>query len=200
MNVDGALLTWMVFAPAAGALLLSIVPPTAVELLRRGAVAVSLVTAAIVACVWLDFDPSDGGFQLVERAAWIPRLGITYLLGIDGISLLLVALTVLLTPLVLVAAADSIHQRMKAYVIAVLLLETTMLGTLVALDMILFYVFGELMLVPMFLIIGSWGGERRIYAAIKFLLFTMVGSLPMLGALIYMAGVRAGAAAVPGPL
>jgi NADH-quinone oxidoreductase subunit M len=185
--MDGALLSTLVFAPAVGALLLSIVPPQALGLLRRGAVAVSLVALVLAARAWMLFDPANGGFQLVERAPWIPRFGISYFVGIDGISLLLVALTVVLTPLVLVSAADSIHQRLKAYVIAMLLLETTMLGTLVALDTVLFYAFWELMLVPMFLIIGVWGGERRVYAAVKFILFTMLGSLPMLAALIYLA-------------
>jgi NADH-quinone oxidoreductase subunit M len=180
-------LSTLVFVPAAGALLLSIVPPQAFMLLRRCAVAISLVAAAFAVRAWTLFDPASGEFQLVERVPWIPRFGISYYVGIDGISLLLILLTVLLTPLVLVSAADSIHKRLKAYVLSVLLLETTMLGTLVALDTMLFYVFWELMLIPMFLIIGVWGGERRVYAAVKFILFTMVGSLPMLAALIYLA-------------
>jgi NADH-quinone oxidoreductase subunit M len=193
--MDTSLLTYMVFTPAAGALLLSLLPPAATTAMRRFAVAVSLIPFALVLRAWTLFDPTSGGFQLVERAQWIPRFGISYFLGIDGISLLLVLLTALLTPLVLLSAADSIHKRLKAYLVAMLLLETTMLGTLVALDVMLFYVFWELMLVPMFLIIGVWGGERRVYAAIKFILFTMVGSLPMLVALIYLGfqhGVQAG--------
>jgi NADH-quinone oxidoreductase subunit M len=185
--MSGALLSWMVFLPAAGALGIAALPPSATTLARRAAVAVSLLPMAAALCAWALFDPARGDFQLVERAAWVPRFGISYYLGIDGISLLLISLTVLLTPLVLISAADSIHQRMKAYVVSMLLLETAMLGTLVALDTMLFYVFWELMLVPMFLIIGVWGGERRVYAAVKFLLFTLLGSLPMLAGLIYLA-------------
>jgi len=188
---EPGLLTWLVFAPALGALVLSVVPPAATVLLRRLAFLLSLGPAVLAARAWSLFDKVDPGFQLVERAAWVPRFGMSYFVGIDGISLLLIALTVFLTPLVVLAASDSIHRRLKAYLVSVLLLETTMLGTLVALDLILFYAFWELMLVPMFLIIGVWGGERRVYAAIKFILFTMVGSLPMLAAIIFM-GVQYG--------
>ena len=181
------LLTQMIFAPAVAAVLLGFVPPGFPVLLRRLAVLLSLVPFAVSVVVWLAFNDHAPGFQFVERTAWVPQLGISYYVGIDGISLLLIALTTMLTPLVLLAAGDQIHTRMKGYVISVLLLESTMLGTLVALDLVLFYVFWELMLVPMFLIIGVWGGERRVYASIKFILFTMVGSLPMLASIVYMA-------------
>ncbi len=177
----------MVFSPVLGALAVAVVPPFATKALRRTALWTSLVPFFLGLAAWIRFDNGRSGFQLVERSQWIPQLGISYYVGIDGISLLLVLLTVFLTPLVLYSAADSIHRSLKGYLVAMLLLETTMLGTLVALDTLLFYVFWETMLVPMFLIIGIWGGARRIYAAIKFLLFTMVGSLPMLAALIYMA-------------
>jgi NADH-quinone oxidoreductase subunit M len=180
------LLSWIVFVPALGTLLLAVLPATARTTLRLSAVAISAVPLLLAMHAWRLFDPAAGGFQLVERAQWLPDLGIGYYVGIDGISLLLVLLTAFLTPLVLYGAEDSIHQRLKGYLISVLLLEAAMLGTLVALDVILFYVFWELMLVPMFLIIGIWGGGRRVYAAIKFVLFTMVGSLPMLVALIYL--------------
>jgi NADH-quinone oxidoreductase subunit M len=179
-------LTLLVFTPALGALLVAALPKTAIGLIQRMAVLVSLVPLAIGAWLWAAFDPSNGGFQFVERFGWLPTLGASYYVGIDGISLLLIALTVFLTPLVLISAMDTVHHRVKGYLVAMLLLETTMLGTLVALDMLLFYVFWELMLVPMFLIIGVWGGERRVYASIKFLLFTMVGSLPMLAAILYL--------------
>jgi NADH-quinone oxidoreductase subunit M len=180
------LLTTMILSPAAAAILLAVVPPGATVLLRRLALLASLVPFGLSVAVWSAYDPAIAGFQLVERTTWISQLGISYYLGLDGISLLLVMLTTLLTPLVLLAAPDQIHTRLKAYLISMLLLETTMLGTLVALDLILFYVFWELMLIPMFLIIGIWGGDRRVYAAIKFFLFTMVGSLPMLAGIIYM--------------
>jgi len=184
---EANLLSWMVFAPAVGAVVLAVVPPAATTTLRRLSFLISLFPFALAVQAWRTFDATGAGFQLVERTGWIPRLGISYFVGIDGVSLLLILLTVFLTPLVLLSSADNVHKRLKAYLIAMLLLETTMLGTLVALDTILFYVFWELMLVPMFLIIGIWGGQRRVYAAIKFLLFTMVGSLPMLAAFIYMA-------------
>jgi NADH-quinone oxidoreductase subunit M len=184
--MDSALLTWIVALPTIGALLLAVIPGEARSILRSVAVAVSVIPFVLALYLWKAFDVGNGGFQFVEQAAWLPQFGITYFVGIDGISMLLMLLTVFLTPLVLYASVDSIHDRLKGYLISVLLLETAMLGTLVALDVILFYVFWELMLVPMFLIIGIWGGQRRVYAAIKFVLFTMVGSLPMLVALIYL--------------
>ena len=185
--MSGGLLSWIVFTPAAGALLVAAVPREAPKALRRSALWVSLVPFFLALGAWMRFDAGSSEFQLVERTTWIERLGVSYFIGVDGISLLLVLLTVFLTPLVILSAPDTVHRRLKGYLVAMLALETTMLGTLVALDMLLFYVFWEAMLVPMFLIIGIWGGERRVYAAIKFLLFTMVGSLPMLAALVYMA-------------
>lgn len=180
------LLSALVFTPAIGALLLSAIPADATTLQRRVAVAFSLVPAAITWQIFALFDNADGGFQLVERIGWLPSLGASWHVGVDGISLLLIALTVFLTPLVLWSAADNVHHRVKGYLVSMLLLECTMLGTLVAIDLVLFYVFWELMLIPMYLIIGIWGGERRVYASIKFILFTMVGSLPMLAAIVYL--------------
>jgi len=179
-------LAWLILAPALGALALSAFPPEAKSAQRGAATAVSLVPLAVALALWAGFDGSDTGFQFIERATWIPRFGISWFLGIDGISLLLVLLTTVLTPLVLHGSTQSIHKRLKAYLVSMLMLESAMLGTLVALDLVLFYVFWELMLVPMFLIIGVWGGERRVYAALKFVLFTMVGSLPMLAAILYL--------------
>ncbi len=195
MAIDA--LGWMVLAPAIGALLLTTFPRGAGPAQRNFALLVSAAPLAIAIQLWARFDPAFGGFQFVEQAEWIPRFGIAWRLGVDGISLLLVLLTVLLTPLVLFAAPQSIHQRLKGYLVAMLLLETAMLGTLVALDLVLFYVFWELMLVPMFLIIGVWGGERRVYAALKFVLFTMVGSLPMLAAILYLGLHHADVAGAP---
>jgi NADH-quinone oxidoreductase subunit M len=182
----GGALAWLILAPALGALALSAFPPGSKSAQRGAATAISLIPLVISLALWAGFDVSSTGFQFIERAAWIPRFGISWFLGIDGISLLLVLLTTVLTPLVLYAATQSIHKRLKAYLVSMLLLESAMLGTLVALDLVLFYVFWELMLVPMFLIIGVWGGERRVYAALKFVLFTMVGSLPMLAAILYL--------------
>ncbi len=180
-------LTLMVLLPAISAIVVSLMPESVVDSMRRVAVGLSVMPAVVAFKAWMMFDTSSGDFQFVERYAWIERFGISYFVGVDGISLLLILLTVVLTPLVLLSSGDTVHHRVKGYLVSMLLLESAMLGTLVALDTILFYVFWELMLVPMFLIIGVWGGERRVYAAIKFVLFTMVGSLPMLVALIYMA-------------
>ena len=124
--------------------------------------------------------------QFVEKAAWFPEWGISYFLGIDGISLLLVLLTTFLTILCVLISWKSIETRVKEYYITFLFLETAMIGTLCALDLVLFYIFWELMLIPMYLLIGIWGGPRRIYAAIKFFLFTMVGSVLMLLAIFVL--------------
>ncbi len=180
------LLSLIVFLPALGALAVATLDEKQSDAMRRLAVGVSLVVFVLSLYAWALFDRSNGEFQFVEAAEWIPSLGVHYLLGVDGISMLLILLTVFLTPLVLLSSGDNVHHRPKGYLVSMLLLETTMLGTLVALDLLLFYVFWELMLIPMFLIIGIWGGERRVFASIKFLLFTMLGSLPMLAALIYM--------------
>ena len=132
------------------------------------------------------FDGANGDMQLVERLRWMPGFGINYIVGIDGISLFLVLLTTLLTP-VAILASWSVENKLKEYLIFMLLLETGMLGAFVALDLFLFYVFWEVMLVPMYFLIGVWGGTRRIYAALKFVVYTMAGSLLMLVAIIYLA-------------
>jgi NADH-quinone oxidoreductase subunit M len=126
------------------------------------------------------FDSQAKGMQFVEKAAWFPEWGMSYFLGIDGISLLLVLLTTFLTILCVLISWKAIEKRVKEYFITFLFLETAMIGTLCSLDLILFYIFWELMLIPMYLLIGIWGGPRRVYAAIKFFLFTMVGSVLML--------------------
>ena len=130
------------------------------------------------------FNNNNAGMQFFEKVQWIKSLGISYHLGIDGISLLLVLLTTFLTPIVLLSSWRSIEHKIKEYTICMLLLETGMLGVFMSLDLILFYVFWEFTLIPMYFIIGIWGGERRVYAAIKFFIYTMVGSLLMLVAII----------------
>jgi NADH-quinone oxidoreductase subunit M len=132
------------------------------------------------------FDGTNGDMQLVESLRWMPSFGINYIVGIDGISLFLVLLTTLLTPIAILASW-SVQDKVKEYLIFMLLLETGMLGAFVALDLFLFYVFWEVMLVPMYFLIGVWGGTRRIYAALKFVVYTMAGSLLMLVAIIYLA-------------
>ena len=132
------------------------------------------------------FDGDSGEMQLVERVPWMPGFGIAYIVGVDGISIFLVLLTTFLMPIAILASW-SVADKVKEYLIFMLLLETGMLGAFVALDLFLFYVFWEVMLVPMYFLIGVWGGTRRIYAAVKFVIYTMSGSLLMLVAIIYLA-------------
>jgi NADH-quinone oxidoreductase subunit M len=184
--LEGSLLSALVLTPAAAAFLLLLLPKDAERAQRWVGLVASLLTLGLAGMVWSRFDPSNVAFQLVETRSWLPSLGIAYRLGIDGISLLLVLLTAFLQPLVLISSWSSIHQRVKGYVFAMLLLETGMLGAFLATDLFLFYVFWELMLLPMYFIIGVWGGERRIYAAVKFVLFTLAGSLLMLVGILYL--------------
>jgi NADH-quinone oxidoreductase subunit M len=180
------ILSVIVFSPVAGALMLALTPGRNVDAIRRSAFIYALIPFLFSLILLLGFDPTDGGFQFTERAAWIPSAQIFYRVGVDGLSLFLVLLTTFLTPLVVLASWGDVEKRVKEYMIFMLLLECGMLGAFVALDLFLFYVFWEVMLVPMYFIIGVWGGTRRVYAAIKFVLFTMVGSLPMLVAILYL--------------
>ncbi len=144
----------------------------------------SLLTLGAVLSVVLGFDSSVAGYQFLEQRDWIPQFGLQYKLGVDGISILMLLLTALLTPVVIGVSWLSISDRAREYFAAMLLLETGMIGVFVALDLVLFYVFWEVVLIPMYLIIGVWGGPRRIYAAVKFFLFTFIGSVLMLVAII----------------
>jgi NADH-quinone oxidoreductase subunit M len=180
------LLPAIMFLPLAGALLLMLVPREEEALHRGVGLAVSLVVFGLSIAVLLRFRAGEGGYQLVTDASWITGLGARFKVGIDGISLWLVLLTTFLTPVVLLSAHRAIHKKVREFVAAMLLLEAGMLGALVALDLLLFYVYWELMLVPMYLLIGIWGGDRRIYAAIKFVLYTLAGSLLMLVAIFYL--------------
>ena len=146
---------------------------------------VSLVTLFLAVLAWFSYDRTLGGFQLVEERAWLPALGLYYRLGVDGISLPFVLLSALLTPIVIVASR-LVKERARTYMILFLVLETLMIGSFCALDLFLFYIFFEGVLIPMFLIIGIWGGPRRIYATFKFFLYTLAGSLLMLLALLVL--------------
>jgi NADH-quinone oxidoreductase subunit M len=179
-----SLTLWLPIAAAAVCLLF---PRTAANAVKGLGLAASLATFVISLGIVQRFQEGVAGFQLVELHQWIPRWGITYSLGVDGISLWLVMLTTLLTPVVLLSSWNSIHKHPKEYVVAMLVLESAMIGAFIALDVLLFYIFFELMLLPMYLIIGVWGGANRIYAAIKFFLFTIAGSLLMLLGIIYLA-------------
>jgi NADH-quinone oxidoreductase subunit M len=185
------LLTTLVFLPTLGALVLALLPGEAKNASKAVGVATSLLTFAVSAVMFRRFDPSAPGIEgfAIDRP-WIPRFGVRYQLGVDGLAVALVLLTTLLTVSVLLVACGQKIEKLKGYVAAFLVLETGMLGSLVALDMLLFYVFWEVMLVPMYFIIGIWGGKRRIYATMKFFLFTMAGSLLMFLAILYAAGVH----------
>jgi NADH-quinone oxidoreductase subunit M len=184
------ILTSLVLVPIAGAVLLLVVPNRDGRrdgVIRWAALAVSLVTFADSLLVWRWFDPSRGDFQLVERHSWIPAFGIDYALGVDGISLFLVVLTAFLTPLALLSSWESVHRKVKEFSFFLLALEGAMIGVFLSLDLFLFYVFWEAMLIPMYFLIGVWGYERRIYAAVKFILYTMAGSVLMLVAILGLA-------------
>ncbi len=190
------LLTGVTFLPALGALALVFVPRRHARVLKTGALLVTLLALALALPLYTGFDGVAGVFQFEEQRAWMPALGVSYHIGIDGISLLLVLLTTFLTPIALASAWHAIEDRMKEFLITMLILETGMLGVFVSLDLFLFYVFWEAMLIPMYFIIGVWGGANRIYAAVKFVLYTMVGSLLMLVAILalyYQHGAATGA-------
>src|SRR6476659_5090285 len=181
------LLTVVVFLPTAAAALLLLFPERRGREAKLFAIAASVLDLGLALPLWTRFDASSGAFQFVERTEWIPALGISYTLGIDGISLVLILLTLVLTPVSLLFSLSHVEKSARAFSIAFLVLETGINGTLAALDLALFYVFWEVMLVPMYFIIGIWGGHRRIYAAMKFFLFTMAGSLLMFLAILYVA-------------
>ena len=186
--IENHLLTLILFTPTAAALILLFVPGKNVRVFRWGALAASLIPFALTLLAWVRFNPDPNPaapFQFVEQAAWYAAINASYHLGIDGISLPMVLLTTLLTPLALLASF-SIKERIKPYMILFLLLETGMLGVFMALDLMLFFVFWEVGLVPMYFLIAQWGGVNRNYAALKFVLYTMGGSLGLLLAIQLM--------------
>ncbi len=182
------ILSLVTYLPAAAALLLVFFPRQSEKGVKVFAFLSAAATFVISLHLVYHFDPSQGGIQFEESSPWIQTAlyHVTHHLGIDGISLFLVILTTFITPLAILSAWASIKQRTKAFMISVLLLETGMIGVFCALDLVLFYVFWEVMLIPMYFLIGVWGGERRIYAAVKFILYTMAGSLLMLLAILYL--------------
>jgi len=157
------------------------------QLVRRLALAVSLVTFALSLVCWFTFDQTSAGFQFDEQHPWLPEFGVSYHVGIDGISLVLVMLTTFLTPIALLCSWESVEQRVKEFCFFMLALEAAMIGVFISLDLFLFYLFWDAMLIPMYFLIGIWGYERRIYAAVKFILYTMAGSVLMLLAIISLA-------------
>jgi NADH-quinone oxidoreductase subunit M len=185
MMADFPFLDVAIFLPLAGAVAIGFLPKDNHALLRYAALGVTVATFIVSLGVLANFDSGAAGFQLGSSAEWIPEWGVGYLTGVDGISLWLVLLTSFLTPLG-VLASWSVTQRVKPFFIFLLALETGMLGVFSSLDMFLFYVFWEVTLVPMYLLIGMWGYGNRIYAAMKFFLFTLAGSLLMLVAILYL--------------
>lgn len=180
-------LSLLILVPLVGAVILAFVPGENVRLVKRIAVGTTLVALALsllIAAAFGNAPVGADGFRFTESAAWIPFFGITYHLGIDGISLLLVVLTTLLMAVSIIFSLGPVTNRVKEYMISFLVLEVGMLGVFLALDLFLFYIFWEIVLVPMYLIIGIWGGPNRIYATMKFVLYTLVGSLLMLVAIL----------------
>lgn len=179
------ILSVITLLPLVGVVILLFVNRSSHEALRRVAMVVMLADLVVSLAAYALFDPSTAAMQLVENHVWVRDWGISYKLGIDGISLFLVLLTTLLGPIVILASWKDIKYRVKEFLVCLLFLQTGMLGVFVALDLFLFYVFWEIMLIPMYLLIGVWGNPaRRLYAAIKFVLYTIVGSLLMLVAIL----------------
>jgi NADH-quinone oxidoreductase subunit M len=174
------ILTLITFFPLAGLLVVGLIPGRRSGAIRIAANAVAGLEFLATLGLLLGFHPAADGMQFLERADWIRALRVQYLMGIDGISLLLILLTSLLTFLATLSSWKAITVRVKEYYLFMLLLEVGMIGVFVSLDLVLFYVFWEVMLVPMYFLIGIWGGERRLYAAIKFFLYTLFGSVAML--------------------
>ena len=181
-------LSWAL--PLAGAILLLLVPNkdgSRDGLMRWAAVAISLVSFGVTLAIWAAFDGTSAEYQMVERMPWIPAFGIDYYVGVDGISLLLIVLTGFLTPIALLSSWEGVEKKIKEFSVFVLVLEAAMIGVFVSLDLFLFYVFWDAMLIPMYFLIGIWGYDQRIYAAVKFMLYTMAGSVLMLIAILTLA-------------
>ena len=185
---DFPLLSFVTFLPLAGAIMILLfVRGDAEDVARNsrwGAFWVSLVTFFASLVLWFQFEPGTADFQFVEQHDWLPAYKIAYQMGVDGISVFFVLLSTLLTPICILASWTAIQERVKEYMIAFLVLETMMVGMFCALDFVVFYIFFEAVLIPMFLIIGVWGGPRRVYAAFKFFLYTLTGSVLMLIAIL----------------
>ncbi|MGB5800062.1 MAG: NADH-quinone oxidoreductase subunit M [Mesorhizobium sp.] len=185
---DWPILSTVTFLPLVGVLFLLFIRDDS-DSARRNVRAITLLTTIVTFVVslfvWIGFDNSQAGFQMVEKHDWLDS-GISYHMGVDGISMLFVILTTFLMPICILASWESIQKNVKAYMISFLLLEVLMVGVFCALDIVLFYVFFEGSLIPMFIIIGVWGGKRRVYASFKFFLYTLLGSVLMLLAIMAM--------------
>ncbi|MGE3341925.1 MAG: NADH-quinone oxidoreductase subunit M [Vicinamibacterales bacterium] len=180
-------LTLLVLLPLLGGLLVLLLGKGRDALVRNVALAVAVATFVASLSLWTGFDASSAEFQFVERYTWLPDFGISYHVGLDGITLWLVILTTFLTPIGLLCSWESVTDRVREFSFFMLLLEAAMIGVFISLDLFLFYVFWDVMLIPMYFLIGIWGYEQRVYAAIKFMLYTMAGSVLMLLAIIWLA-------------
>ena len=180
------LLSAIIFSPLILGLAIFLVPRQMVLLQRAVGFVVSLVPFVLSLLMLARFHGGSSEFQLIERSKWLPDFGISYSLGVDGISVFLVLLTTFLIPLIFLAAWKAVDHCVRKYMFFMLFLEAGILGAFLSLDLFLFYIFWEAMLIPMFFIIGIWGGKERIYAAQKFMLYTVAGSVPMLIAIIYL--------------
>jgi NADH-quinone oxidoreductase subunit M len=190
MNTAGfpilSLVTWL---PLVGGLVIMCVrgdEETVASNARWTALWTSLIVFGLSLILWVKFDTAEPGFQFVENVPWLPEYGVGYKMGVDGISVLFVLLSTALVPICILSAWEAIHTRVREFMLAFLILETMMVGMFSALDFVVFYVFFEGVLIPMFLIIGIWGGPRRVYASFKFFLYTLTGSVLMLLALLAM--------------
>ena len=194
MSGDFPILSALIFGPLLAAAVAAFIGQA--RLLRWWTLIATLAIAALSLPLYWDFDPNRTGFQFTEQAAWIPFLHVNYSLGLDGISLLMVLLTTLIAPLCVLASWDYIATRVREFMICLLVMEGAMIGVFCALDFVLFFIFWEAMLMPMALLIGVWGGPRRVYAALKFFIYTMAGSVLLLVAIIALY-VQAGTFNIP---
>ena len=184
---NSLLLTYLLLVPVVGSIILLFFKAENERIIKYFGLFVSTVVFLLSIYIYLNFDSENSSFQFIHQFKWIETLNIHYKVGIDGMSILLVVLTTFLTPLTLISSWSSVKKKVKEFTFFMLFLEVGMLGVFVSLDLFLFYIFWEAMLIPMYFIIGIWGGERRIYAAVKFFIYTMAGSLLMLVAIIWLA-------------
>src|SRR5689334_15892881 len=181
------ILSLTLWLPVAAAVIVALIPRDSVNAIKGAGLLAAVATFVVSLGIVAGFQDGYAGYQLVERWQWIPQWGISYSLGIDGISLWLVLLTTLLTPLIFLSQWDAVKKHPKEYFISFLIMETALIAAFLSTDLLFFYTSFDPMLWPMYLVIGVWGGANRIYAAIKFFLFTIAGSLLMLLAILYLA-------------
>lgn len=184
---QNSLLTYLVLIPLIGSFLVLFIRKEQANLIRYTAFVISTIAFLVSLVIYFQFDSANSDFQFINKIEWIKGLNIHYHVGVDGMSLLLVLLTTFLTPLTLISSWSSIQEKVKEFTFFFLMLEVGMLGVFISLDLFLFYIFWEAMLIPMYFIIGIWGGKERVYAAIKFFIYTMFGSLLMLVAIVWLA-------------